>query len=350
MMLDTAAWLAELRDARKNRASAAAMRIDALLRWLAVITTVGMCFVLQQGTLVTNSGSAAGCGNTWPLCRGQIVPELSGVGSAATLIEFTHRAAVPVESVLIILLSTGILWFWWGRTEPYILAPAMIFFLFLQAVLGALAVAYPTSAGVLAAHFGISLMAFASVVLAAAFVLEIGKAEVLRDVPIGGGLRWAIRGILVYTYAVVYLGAYVRHAGASLSCLDWPLCNGRVIPRFIGGEGTQFLHRVSAGVLVLLLLGLYLAVRRVRNQRPDLYRASIAGVVLVFMQAISGAIVVETRIAVLSTLLHAFLISLLFSVLAYMWFHTLRRPAIARQAAKTPELVAAPRMHGAQRA
>lgn len=317
------------RDVRTAPAGEPRRQLVRGLRWLSIVASVGMCFVLQQGTLVTNTGSAAGCGNTWPLCHGQVIPEFSGVGGAATLIEFTHRAAVPVESTLIILLAAGILWLWWERLEARILAPAMIFFLFLQAVLGGLAVRYPTSATVLAAHFGISLMAFASIVLTAAFVLELGGAEHYRDLPLSGGMRWLIRGGLVYTYIVVYLGAYVRHVGASLSCLDWPLCNGKVIPTFVGGVGTQFLHRVAAAVLVVVLAATFLAILRLRRQRPDLYVASCAALALVALQALSGGIVVEARIAVLSTLLHSFLVSLLFVVQAYMWLHTMHRPALA---------------------
>jgi cytochrome c oxidase assembly protein subunit 15 len=309
-----------------------------------------MCFVLLQGTLVTNSGSAAGCGNTWPLCHGRVIPEFSGIGGAATTIEFTHRAAVPIESTLIILLSAGILWLWWDRKEARVLAPAMIFFLFLQAVLGGLAVEYPTSATVLAAHFGISLLAFASIVLTAAFVLEVGRLERLRDVALSPALQWLIRGSLIYTYVVVYIGAYVRHVGASLSCLDWPLCNGRVIPNFVGGVETQFLHRVAAALLTLLLIGVFLALRPLKRSRPDLYNASLASMVLVMLQALSGGIVVETRIAIVSTLLHSFLVSLLFAVQAYMWLHTLHLPAAARVASQPRDHAAATTAAGAARA
>lgn len=47
---------------------------------------------------------------------------------------------------------------------------------------------------------------------------------------------------------------------------------------------------------------------------------------LVCLQALSGALVVETRISVVSTLIHAFFVSLLFVVEAYMWLHTIERP------------------------
>jgi cytochrome c oxidase assembly protein subunit 15 len=292
-----------------------------------------MCIVLQQGTLVTNSGSAAGCANTWPLCNGQIIPAFRGVGGTARVIEFSHRAAVPVESTLIILLTAGVLWCFRRRREVQVLAPAMIVFLFLQAILGGLAVMYPTSAEILAAHFGISLLAFASIALTASFLLELNGFEAVRNRSLATGLRYLIRAGMVWTYLVVYLGAYVRHMNASLACIDWPLCNGAVIPPFGTGVTEQFLHRLGAGILVLLLVGTLLLARGLRATRPDIFWGSGAAVLLVLLQAVSGAIVVEARVAIWSTLLHAFLISILFCVQAYLWLHTIRLPRAALESA-----------------
>ena len=53
-------------------------------------------------------------------------------------------------------------------------------------------------------------------------------------------------GTGVYVLRVVYLGAYVRHAGVSLACADWPLCNGQVVPRLDGPTGIVFAHRLAA--------------------------------------------------------------------------------------------------------
>jgi cytochrome c oxidase assembly protein subunit 15 len=314
--------LAAIRGLDYRQSGVGARRAYLWLRALAIVATLGMLVVLIQGTLVTNSGSAAGCGNTWPLCRGQIIPELSGVANAGTLIEFTHRAGVPIESTLILLLSAGILWFWRGRREALILAPIMIVFLFLQALLGGLAVMYPTSAEILAAHFGISLVAFASVLLTAAFVIEADGLERVRIAAPSRALNLLIWVTVIYSYVVIYLGAYVRHVNASLACLDWPLCNGALVPNFVTGVLAQYLHRVGAAVLTLLIIGLFLAAHKTRASRPDLYIAAMASVVLVMCQAISGGIVVLSRLAILSTLAHSFFIALLFGTLAYMCMHT----------------------------
>ena len=44
--------------------------------------------VILWGALVRATGSGAGCGGHWPLCNGDVMPEVSQV---ATAIEFTHR-------------------------------------------------------------------------------------------------------------------------------------------------------------------------------------------------------------------------------------------------------------------
>ena len=321
--------ITRLIGARRYRASLAQALAPAL-RWLAIVTTLVMIVVLLQGTLVTNTGSQAGCGDTWPLCHGRIIPEMSGVGGMATTIEFSHRAVVPVASTLILALAAGSLWLYRKRREIQVLAPIMIVFLFLQALLGGLAVMYPTSAPILALHFGISLVSFASVLLTACFVLEIGGAEAIRDRPLSRGLKALIWGTFAFTYVVVYLGAYVRHVGASLACIDWPLCNNAVIPDLSDSYvAAQFIHRAGAAGLTVLIAALLWRTYRVRAERPDLYRGALAAMALVLLQAASGGIVIESRLAILSTLLHSFLITLLFGTLAYLCYHSLRRQGMA---------------------
>jgi cytochrome c oxidase assembly protein subunit 15 len=45
--------------------------------------------VVLWGALVRATGSGAGCGDHWPLCNGQVIPQSPQI---TTIIEFTHRA------------------------------------------------------------------------------------------------------------------------------------------------------------------------------------------------------------------------------------------------------------------
>ena len=46
--------------------------MNRFLKWLSVLTTIGMIFILIGGALVTKTESGMGCGRSWPLCNGQV--------------------------------------------------------------------------------------------------------------------------------------------------------------------------------------------------------------------------------------------------------------------------------------
>src|SRR5262249_24966017 len=129
-----------------------------IVRRLAVTTAVVMFVVYALGTLVTTTGSGKGCGNSWPLCRGRFVPEFA----ISTAIEFTHRIATSIVSVLVIATAVGVLWLWRHRLELRILVPLMVVALFAEAGLGAALVLSPQTPWLLAVHFGSSLILFTS--------------------------------------------------------------------------------------------------------------------------------------------------------------------------------------------
>ena len=340
------------------------------LRWLAALTCAGMFVVLVMGAAVTNTGSAEGCGRSWPLCNGRLVPEFT----VSTAIEYSHRAVTGVEGLLVAALTAAMLGFWGGDSDPTVgtravwrrdrestrLALLMLATLLLQAGLGAGAVLWPQSPLMLATHFGVSLVAFAATFLSAVVVFErtssSRRVSPAASVPAPGrpigpesasaaGSRpsssaraaprdevsaaeprplrgWAI-AVLCYVLAVVYLGAYVRHAGVSLACADWPLCNGQVVPSLEGPSAVAFAHRVAAlGAVFLLAWLARLALRDGVAQRAALLAAGLG-----VLQALSGALVVWTRLGLFATLAHAAIMALLFACLVYL----------VRRAAGSPE-------------
>jgi heme a synthase len=296
---------------------------------LGVVATVGMFVVLITGSTVTSTGSEHGCGRSWPLCHGQFIPRFA----VTTAIEFLHRADAGSETLLILAFASMALYVY-RRRDVQLLAAVMVGFLFLQAGLGAWAVMAPQLAAVIALHFGVSLIAFASVLLTTIVLFEADGAERIRETAVSQSYRLFVWGLLAFSYIVIYLGAYVRHTKSDDACEGWPLCNGKVVPQLSGQVLNIFLHRGAALILTLGILLLVCWSIRLRASRPDLYRASVIALVLVVLQAVSGAIVVFTNVDLFSALLHSALVGLLFGDLMYLSMHLL--PVPQTQSAREP--------------
>src|SRR5271163_3147701 len=63
--------------------------------------------VILWGAYVRASGSGAGCGNHWPLCNGDVVPQSPQL---ATIIEFTHRMMSGVALIMVVALYAVAVW------------------------------------------------------------------------------------------------------------------------------------------------------------------------------------------------------------------------------------------------
>lgn len=296
-------------------------------RTLFVLTAVGMFLVLLAGALVTKTESGMGCGDDWPLCNGKFVP-------AATIesgLEYSHRVTSGLVGILVLASFIVTVRRYRARKDALLYASSSLFFTVLQALLGAAAVKWEQSSLVMALHFGFSLLAFAGTLLLAITVYRIdrpihpsGWGEAF---PYSGQVsplfRWLTWGILVYSYVVVYLGAYIRHTDSAAGCRGWPLCSGEVIPSdFSGMTGIAFTHRVAAAVyLVLILWMAHLAYHHYKHM-PVIRKSGLAVLGLTFAQILSGAWVANTlgseEMHLYSSLTHTVIIAVLFGVLCYL--------------------------------
>jgi heme a synthase len=310
--------------------------MQTFIKRLAVVAAIGMFLVLVQGALVTTTGSAEGCGQSWPLCHGEFIPSYA----FETMVEFSHRFVAGFVGILIAIVGIGVLRYYRDRIEIKILAPLMGSFIIIQSLLGAAAVMWPQTPEIMALHFGISLIAFASVLLTAAFLYEKDGRDKLRDIDVPTRFRRAVWGLMLYSYAAVYVGAYVRHKDASLACTDWPLCNGSVFPGFTGPVGIVFTHRITAGLILFGMAGIIYWASKFRDSRPDLFWVSIACGILIVLQGLSGAVIVWSQMDFYATMSHGMFVSLYFGGLAYMCFKVLPRPESARREAPAHEITA----------
>ncbi len=286
------------------------------LKLLAVTTTVVMLMVLLGGALVTKTDSGQGCGQSFPLCHGQIIPDELPL---ETIIELAHRVVSAGAGFLVLALS---IWSWRAIghiRETNFLAILAFFFLMLQALLGAGAVVWGHSDIILAAHFGISLISFAAVLLLTLLIFEVDKKFDASTLVIDKRIRYHTVGLMVYIFGVVYSGAFVRHTEASLACPDWPFCVNdswsSVSLNYL--QWIQMGHRMAAALIFIWIAYVaYIVYKNYKHQKVMYYGWMIA-FGLVTAQVITGALVVVTKLNLLLALTHALIISLLFGLLSY---------------------------------
>ncbi|MBB6454988.1 cytochrome c oxidase assembly protein subunit 15 [Salirhabdus euzebyi] len=286
-----------------------------LLKWLSVLSTIGMLFVLVGGALVTKTESGLGCGRTWPLCDGELVPTKI---SPELLIELSHRLVSGTVGILVLALSI-LAWKYYGNVrETKLLSFISIFFLVLQGLIGAAAVVWSQSDFVLAMHFGISLISFAAVFLLTLLIFEIDKKFDAKSLIIDKKMRRQFYALTVYTLIVVYTGALVRHVNASLVCKDWPLCdNSSTLFDLRFDQWIQMGHRAAAGILFIWVVYLYIRIiKNYRHQKVMMYGWTIA-FLFIFSQVLLGALIIFTILNLYIALLHALVICCFFGLLSY---------------------------------
>src|SRR5690625_112716 len=305
------------------------------LKWLSVIATLGMVFVLLGGALVTKTDSGAGCGASWPLCHGELIPSEI---TPELVIELSHRLVSGIVGIAVLALSF-LSWKHIGHIrEVKFLSFMSLFFLVLQGLIGAAAVVWGQSDFVLALHFGISLISFAAIFLLALLVFEIDKKVDAESLFIQKKHRVEIYLLTIYTFIVVYTGALVRHTNSELACESWTFCTNAKPFSFMSTNHmevwVQMGHRLAAGILFIwTILFVFKLIKQYQSSRV-MYWGLISLATFITLQVAFGALIIFTLLNLGIALLHALFISCYFGVLSYFILLSSRSAAKERTAIK----------------
>jgi len=214
--------------------------------------------VICWGAYVRASGSGAGCGNHWPMCKGEVG------GGTHQIIELLHRlttgAAAMMMGLLVVMAFRR-----FGRGAPVRKAAgaAAVFFV-LEALIGAAIVklglvAYDPSLGhalAMAIHLVNTLLLLGALALVAWFA-EAPAPLQLRG---GGALRWLLVAAMAATVALAMTGAV-----AALADLVYPASSLRagLQQDFAPGAAVLIRLRVIHPILAVGVATLLLAACRV---------------------------------------------------------------------------------------
>ena len=307
-----------------NPAPASPDRPSTGFRRLALASAVMTYLLVVIGALVRGTGSGMGCPD-WPLCQGALVPP---IGDTAAWVEWIHRDVAVIVGVLVFALTVVAIARYRGQLS--IVAPAIVALVLtgFQAYLGKVTVDTSNAGAWVTAHLSTALALLGLLTFIAV------RARYPARLPSRGAsqrLTLLLAFVAVAAYALMLFGSNVTETNAALVYPDWPLFNGQLLPTFssdptaAGMQLAQFLHRLIAVVVGLIVLGAAIYIwRLVRRSRPggravpggEAVLALVAtSAALYAVQVVVGALQITTTLAAWAVALHLALGALIWALL-----------------------------------
>ena len=133
-------------------------------------------------------------------------------------------------------------------------------------------------------------------------------------------LKYVAFASLALVYSVIFIGGYISAAGLGLSCPDWPLCHGQLLPRedFM----IEWIHRFIAATTGILVVMTAVLAWFHKKTESKIRLTSILAAVFVVTQIILGFVVIEAK-------LHALLVSIHLGIGVLLFTSTLLTALIA---------------------
>jgi heme A synthase len=290
------------------------------LAWMAAAATF---FLIAFGGFVRISESGMGCGDQWPLCNGQLVPDFS----FATFIEFGHRIIAAIVAALVVAVAiTARKWshigdpLWTRLRRAGDLAVVLVV---VQIMLGAVTVWLELPPASVIIHLGTAMLLMALLISAA---LGAGAHTAGRSMKVSDGASGAAWWTAVFGFVVVLAGGLVANLGAGHACQGFPACNGSWMPADNPLMSIHWGHRLLAYTLFVWALFLPAVVKKRRPGDPGARRVAMTAAVLVVLQLLIAAGMVSMSLPDWMRTVHVALGAAVFGSLVWLAW-TVARPA-----------------------
>jgi len=117
-------------------------------------------------------------------------------------------------------------------------------------------------------------------------------------------LRRLSAAAVLVALGTVLLGSWTRINGAGMTCPDWPLCHGMLVPSLADGTVWEWTHRLFAFMVAPLVVAVMIAAWRVRNVSAFISPTLAVIGVLFLVQVLLGAWTVKLSNSPISVVLH----------------------------------------------
>ncbi|HJW20961.1 MAG TPA: heme o synthase [Candidatus Limnocylindrales bacterium] len=272
---------------------------------LAAATVATVFLLVTLGVIVRVTQSGVACPH-WPGCfEGQFLPSLSS--DYHVWLEWIHRTVAAIIG----FEALGLAFLAWRdyRSTPSILWPSVgaVLLVGFQAWLGQETVRLGNSGPSVTAHLAAAMAVVGLVVyllVRASYTARVGRGW--------GSQRFTLVAAFgaAATFVVMLFGSNVTASDAALVFPDWPLMNGSLLPAFPESPdvaamyAANVLHRYVAGLVLVILVGVWLAARRWQPERPRLVRLAGLVVVAFALQAVVGGLQILLRLEPWTLTLH----------------------------------------------
>jgi protoheme IX farnesyltransferase len=273
---------------------------------LAAATVATTFLLVTLGVAVRATDSGLACPH-WPGCfAGQFLPSLGA--DYHVWLEWAHRTVAAIIGLL--TLGLAVVAVRDHRSTPSILWPSIgaVILVGFQAWLGQETVRLGNTGASVTAH-----LAAAMTLVGLLVYLLVRSAYPARIDGRGASQRFTLIATFgaAATFALLLFGSNVTANDAALVFPDWPLMNGGLLP--IGGATppevaplyvAHALHRYVAAAVLLVLIGVAVAARRSRVERPRLARMAYGILAVYLVQVVVGGLQVLTKLAPWTQTLH----------------------------------------------
>ena len=125
-------------------------------------------------------------------------------------------------------------------------------------------------------------------------------------------LQYLALATLIVLYSLMFIGGYVSAAGLGLTCPDWPLCPGGILPseEYL----IEWTHRLVAATTGALVIATMVVSLINKNSDLKIKITSSLATILVITQIILGAMVIDLQLHAVLVAIHLGIGILLFSM------------------------------------